>query len=83
MKLTEKSNEVFAIAKDNGGRVDMEKVMEITGRTSRSVSANINDLVNKKLATREKETVEGQEKPVTYIVLTEAGMSFVPSEDAE
>lgn len=83
MKLTEKSNEVFAIAKDNGGRVDMEKIMEITGRTSRSVSANVNDLVKKELATREKETVEGQEKPVTYVVLTEAGMNFVPSEDAE
>ena len=83
MKLTEKSNEVFAIVKDNGGKVKIDTICEVTGRNARSIGANVNDLVKKELAVREKVEVEGQDKPDTYVVLTEAGMNFVPSEDAE
>ena len=43
----------------------------------------ITDLKKKELAFREKVAVEGEEKPVTYVVLADAGMNFVPSEDAE
>ena len=32
-------------------------------------------------AVREKVEVEGAEKPVTYVVLTEDGINFVPSDD--
>ena len=83
MKLTEKSMEVFEIIKNNGGRVELDKICTITGRQPRSVNANVNDLCSEKkgLAVREKVEVEGAEKPVTYVVLTEAGMNFVP--DAE
>lgn len=84
MKLTEKTAEVLEIVKNNEGRVNMATVSEVTGRGVRSISATVNDLAKKGLATREKETVEGQDKPVTYIVLTDEGRDFVPAvEDAE
>ncbi len=82
MKLTEKSNEIFEYVKENGGRVSVAELVEATGRAARSINANINDLCKKDLAVREKEPseVEG-EKDITYVVLTDAGKEFVPSED--
>ena len=69
MKLTEKSMEVLNYVKTNGGKV--------------SIGANVTDLTKKELAAREKVEVEGMEKPVTYVVLSDAGMAWVPTEDAE
>ena len=83
MKLTEKSMEVFSVVKEAGGRVKIDEICEALGRTSKSITANVNDLVKKDLVVRDKVEVEGEEKPVTYVVLTDAGMSFVPSEDEE
>ena len=83
MKLTEKSNEVFEYIKANGGRVSIEELANATGRSARSVGANVLDLQKKKLVVREKEEVEGAEKPVAYAVLTDEGRNFVPSDDAE
>lgn len=83
MKVTEKSLEVLNYAKENG-KVSVEEICNATARNSRSVNATINDLVKKGLAIREKEEVEGQEKPVTYVVLTDEGKAFDPaSADAE
>ena len=81
IKLTEKSLEVFNYIKDNGGRVSVEELANGLSRTARSVNANVTDLCSEKkgLAMREKVTVEGEEKPVTYVVLTEAGQAFVPA----
>lgn len=78
IKLTEKSKEVFEYVKANGGRVSIDELVQHTGRTARSVNANVTDLCNEKkgLCVREKVEVEGQEKPVTYVCLTEAGKSF-------
>lgn len=83
MKLTEKSMEVYNYIKENGGRVSVEELAAGLNRTPRSVNANITDLCSEKkgLAMREKVEVEGADKPVTYVSLTEAGMAFVPSED--
>lgn len=83
MKLTEKSMEVLNYVRENGGRVSVEELAAGLGRPPRSVNANITDLCSEKkgLAVREKVAVEGADKPVTYVVLTEAGQSFVPSED--
>lgn len=83
MKLTEKSMEVFQVIKNNGGRIEIDKVCEAVGRPLRSVNANVTDLCSEKkgLAVREKVEVEGTDKPVTFVALTEAGMEFVPSED--
>lgn len=83
MKLTEKSNEIFEYLKANGGRVSIEELANATGRSARSVGANVLDLQKKKLVVREKEEVEGADKPVAYAVLTDEGRNFVPSDDAE
>lgn len=83
MKLTEKSTEVLDYAKANGGKVSIPELAEALGRGPRSVGANVTDLTKKGLAQREKVEVEGADKPVTYVVLTDEGMNFVPSEDDE
>ena len=79
MKLTEKSNEVFEYVKANGGKVSIPELAQALDRTERSVGANVTDLTKKGLAAREKVEVEG----ITYVVLTEEGKVFVPSEDEE
>lgn len=82
MKLTEKSMEVFNYVKENGGRVSINELVEATGRAARSINANVTDLCKKELAVREKEAGEGEDaKEITYVVLTDEGKSFVPSED--
>lgn len=83
MKLTEKSQTIFEYLKNNGGRVSIDELANATGRSARSVGANVLDLQKKKLVVREKEEVEGADKPVTYVVLTDEGRNFVPSDDAE
>ncbi len=84
MKLTEKSNEVFNYVKDNGGKISIDELAEALNRTAKSVGANVTDLQKKGLAIREKVKGEGEdEKDITYVVLTDEGKSFVPSEDAE
>lgn len=83
MKLTEKSQEIFEYLKNNGGRVSIDELANVTGRSARSVGANVLDLQKKKLVVREKEEVEGADKPVAFAVLTDEGKNFVPSEDEE
>lgn len=83
MKLTEKSSEVLNYVKDNGGKVSIPELVEALGRNARSVGANVTDLTKKELAVREKVEVEGEDKPITYVQLTDAGMTFVPSDDDE
>lgn len=84
IKLTEKSLEVFNYIKENGGRVSVEELAAGVGRPPRSVNANVTDLCSAKkgLAMREKVAAEDEDaKPITYVVLTEAGMAFVPAQD--
>lgn len=83
MQLTAKSNEVFEYLKNNGGKVSIDELANATSRSARSVGANVLDLTKKGLVVREKEEVEGAEKPVAYAILTDAGKTFVPSDDAE
>ena len=61
IKLTEKSAEVLNYAKANG-KVSVAELSEALGRTSRAM--------------RVKEDVEGEDKPVTYVVLTDEGAAF-------
>ena len=81
MKLTEMSSAVFNYVKENGGRVSIDELASALDRTTRSVGANVTDLTNKGLVKREKVTVEGAEKPVTYVQITEEGSIFVPTEE--
>lgn len=84
MKLTQMSSEVLNYVKENGGRISIEELSNALGRTSRSVGANVTDLQKKKLAIREKEAGEGEgTKDVTYVVLTEKGQNFVPTDDED
>lgn len=83
MKLTAKSSKVFDYVKSSRGRVSIDEICNAIGRTSRSVGANVTDLQKKGLVEREKVEVEGAEKPVVYVNLTDAGATFVPSDDAE
>ena len=84
MKLTEKSMEVLNYVKENGGRVSVDELAAGLNRTTRSVNANVTDLCSEKkgLAMREKVKGDGEDaKDITYVVLTDAGMNFVPTED--
>ncbi len=82
VKLTEKSMEVLNYVKDNGGRVSIPEITAEIGRASdRSTGANVTDLQKKELVVREKVEVEGADKPVTYVVLTDEGKAWTP--DAE
>jgi len=83
MKLTEKSTQVLDYVKANGGKVSIPELAEALDRGPRSVGANVTDLTKKGLAVREKVEVEGADKPVTYVVLTDEGANFVPSDDEE
>ena len=78
MKLTVLSNEVFEKVKESG-KITIDQLSETLGRKPRSVNANVTDLAKKGLATRVSEK-EG-DKEVTYVILTDEGMGFVPSED--
>ncbi len=83
MKLTEKSTQVLDYVKANGGKVSIKELSDALDRGPRSVGANVTDLTKKGLAVREKVEVEGADKPVTYVVLTDEGANFVPSDDEE
>lgn len=78
-KMTEKEIAVFNYVKSNGGRVSIDEIAEALERSPRSIGPNINAFVSNDLAVRDKVEVEGAEKPVTYVVLTDAGMNFVPA----
>ncbi len=79
MKLTEMSNAVYTYVKENGGKISIDELCEALGRTARSIGANVTDLTKKGLAVRAKEA--GEDKEITYVVLTEEGQNFVPTED--
>lgn len=84
--LTAGEIEVFNYVKANGGKVAIKDIAEATGRTERSIGANVTGLAggaklkDYALVGRDKVAVDGEEKPVTYVVLTEAGKGFTPAE---
>lgn len=81
MVLKEKTQEAFDFIKEHGGRVSTAELAEGLGIAVNSVTGRVNSLCKNELAYREKVEVEGSDKPVTFVQLTEAGMNFVPSED--
>lgn len=78
-KMTEKEVAVFNYVKANGGRVSIDEIAEALDRSPRSIGPNVNAFVSNDLAVREKVEVEGAEKPITYVVLTDAGLNFTPA----
>lgn len=86
MKLTEKQTLVFNYLKENGGRVSMEELCGALNTDAKHLNPVVTTLGvkgerAKGLVDYEKITVEGVEKPVKYIFLTEAGKTFVPSDE--
>ena len=79
--LKEKTQECFDYIKANGGKVSTAELADGLGVAVNSVTGRVNSLVKNGLAVREKVEVEGADKPITFVVLTEAGMNFVPSEE--
>lgn len=82
-KMTEKELAVFEYVKNNGGRVSIDEIADALDRTPRSINPNVNAFVTNGIAEREKVDVEGEDKPVTFVTLTDEGMAFVQAEDAE
>lgn len=81
--LKEKTRELFDYVKSHGGRVSRDELIEGLGVASASITGRISSLVKNGLATYEKVTVEGCDKPVGFVELTDAGMAYNPDEDVE
>ncbi len=81
MVLKEKTQECFDYIKENGGRVSTAELADALGVKINSITGRVNSLVKNGLAERVKEDVDGEDKPVTFVQLTEAGQTFVPSEE--
>lgn len=88
MKLTEKQTAVFEYLKANGGRVSMDELCNALGTDAKHLNPVVTTLGvkgerAKGLVDYEKIPVEGSDKTVKYVFLTEAGKSFVPSADED
>ena len=84
MKLSEKTLEAIEYLQAHGGRVTTEEMKTALGcEKIASITGRVNSLVKNGLAYREKVAVEGEEKPLTYVQLTDEGINFVQSEDEE
>ena len=82
MKLTARQNEVFEYLKANGGRVSMDELCSALGTDAKHLNPVVTTLGvkgerAKGLVDYEKVEMEGADKPVKYVFLTEAGKNFV------
>ena len=87
IKLTEKQTAVFNYLKNNG-RVSMDELCEALNSDAKHLNPVITTMgckgeKAKGLVDYEKVEIEGAEKPVKYVFLTDAGKNFVPSADEE
>ena len=81
-KLTDKTFEALEYLQQHGGRATTEEMKVALGcEKIASITGRVNSLVNHELAIREKVEVEGEDKPLTYVQLTDAGMNFVQPEE--
>ena len=81
-KLTDKTFEALEYLQAHGGRATTEEMRVALGcEKIASITGRVNSLVNHELAVREKVEVEGEEKPLTYVQLTDAGMNFVQGDE--
>lgn len=83
MVLKEKTQEALDFIKAHGGRCTTAELAEGLSVAVNSVTGRVNSLVKNELAYREKIEVEGEDKPVTFVQLTETGMAYEPTEDEE
>ena len=82
MKLTEKTFEELEYLQGVGGRATTEEMrVALNCEKIASITGRVNSLVKNELAYREKVNVEGEDKPLTYVQLTDAGLNFVQGEE--
>lgn len=84
MVLKEKTQEALDYVKNHGGVCKTSEIMEGLGLEKiASVTGRINSLVKNGLATTEDGGKTEDGKKITIVHLTEAGLNYVPTEDAE
>lgn len=88
MKLTQNQFNVVTYLQANGGRVAMEELCDALNSDAKHLNPVITTLGvkgerAKGLVDYEKIAVEGVEKPVKYVFLTDAGKACVPSTEDE
>lgn len=78
MTITAKAQEALDVIKANGGEMKTHDIMAALGvEKIASVTGRVNKLTNMGLAVREE---RGEEKE-KWVVLTDAGMNFVATEE--
>lgn len=85
MKLTDRQTAVIDYLKANG-RVTIDELCSALGTDSKHLNPVITTLgvkgdKAKGLCDYEKVAVDGEDKPVKYVFLTEAGIAYTPDED--
>ena len=81
-KLTDKTFEALEYLQAHGGRATTEEMrVALNCDKIASITGRVNSLVKHELAIREKVEVPGEEKPLTYVQLTDTGMNFVQGEE--
>lgn len=81
--MKENTKAIFMYLKEhNGEQITAQEIAEKLGLGVKSVVGSVNSFVKKEWAVRSDEVkVEGMDKPVKFISLTEAGLAVDP--DAE
>lgn len=81
--MKENTKAIFMYLKEhNGEQITAQEIADALGLGVRSVVGSVNSFVKKEWAVRSDEVkVEGMDKPVKFISLTEAGLAVDP--DAE
>lgn len=81
--MKENTKAIFMYLKDhNGEQITAKEIADALGLSVRSVVGSVNSFVKKEWAVRSDEVkVEGMDKPVKFISLTDAGLAVDP--DAE
>ena len=81
--MKENTKAIFMYLKEhNGEQITTQEIAEALGLSVKSVVGSVNSFVKKQWAVRSDEVkVEGMDKPVKFISLTEAGLAVDP--DAE
>lgn len=81
--MKENTKAIFMYLKEhNGEQITAQEIAEALGLSVKSVVGSVNSFVKKQWAVRSDEVkVEGMDKPVKFISLTETGLAVDP--DAE
>ena len=81
--MKENTKAIFMYLKEhNGEQITAQEIAEALGLSVKSVVGSVNSFVKKTWAVRSDEVkVEGMDKPVKFISLTETGLAVDP--DAE